>query len=167
MAEKNITGMTALLGKFQVTLWHEYAARKQRPAEKPVSPHVESPEPDGRQREQIIKKDTNKPSISDAFAREEGRDAPIFDEWCDEIYNNASPSPNQHGTASLNAHDTGVIQCALLRFLGKRQVVGPGSAVSEQLLRDFPRSHGNFRKLWMRLGGCTILPATAYLSPRL
>lgn len=63
---------------------------------------------------------SSKRAISDAFAQEEGSAVPILDDWCEEIYSLATSSPQETNIADLNAHDAGVIKCALLRFLGKR-----------------------------------------------
>ena len=124
MAEKNVTGLTSMLGRFQVLLWDEYAAKKQRSKTTPVLYHLQS-SVDSAAPPQLARNGFLRPSISDAFAHEEGTTDPLYADWCEELYSQASNSLDEPGAANLAAQDAGTIQCALLRFLGKRQQVCP------------------------------------------
>ena len=133
MAEKNVTGLTSMLGRFQVILWDEYAAEKQRSRVARVVPHFQSSvgsvAPPQRRTNAFYR-----PSISDAFAREEGTIDPLFADWCEELYSRASSSNvDEPGLARLAAQDAGIIQCSLLRFLGKRQKVRLPRTTAQQL----------------------------------
>ncbi|CDI87506.1 hypothetical protein, conserved [Eimeria praecox] len=134
MAEKNATGLTSMLGRFQVLLWDEYAAKKQ-PRKTASTPYhsqtsVESAEPI-----QPARKGSHTPSISDAFAHEEGTSDPLFADWCEELYSRAVNSLDEPGSAKLDALDAGIIQCSLLRFLGKRQKGEPAAKEKDATFR--------------------------------
>lgn len=116
------SGMTSTLGKFQELLWEEYASKKQCKAERSISPHVFDPIISGLP-EQVVHKGRDSASISNAFTLEEGPSSSVIEDWCREIYQNASNSPAESAAADLTAEDSGVIQCSLLRFLAKRQLV--------------------------------------------
>lgn len=120
LAEKNVTGLTSMLSKFQLILWDEYASRKQATTERPVSSHLET---SGYSNTSGQPAGSDKTSISQAFSREEGTKGAYFEDLCEELHMRASTSPDEKGLAKLTAHDAGVIQCSLLRFLGKRHMV--------------------------------------------
>ncbi|CDJ46997.1 hypothetical protein, conserved [Eimeria brunetti] len=105
---------------FQVMLWDEYATRRERSKVASVSCHIQS-SADSAAPPQPARKNFQRPSISDAFSHEEGTGDPLFAEWCEELYSRASNRPDERGSARLGAQDAGIIQCSLLRFLGKRQ----------------------------------------------
>ncbi|KAL8432451.1 hypothetical protein ACSSS7_004632 [Eimeria intestinalis] len=137
LAERSMTGMARLLKTFQERLWDEFAARKQCSPEKKVSPHYL--DRDGAEPQQgKLSQEATRVSISSAFAREEGHSELLFDDWCEEIYKAATNHPSEPGSANLNADDSSVIQCALLRFLGRRQELAALEAFSDPSL--FPES---------------------------
>ncbi|KAL8443082.1 hypothetical protein Emag_006109 [Eimeria magna] len=126
LAERSVTGTTQLLKTFQERLWNEFFARKQCSPEKKISPHSldrkEADREEAERQQRKLPQGASKVSISAAFALEEGDSELLFDDWCEEIYKVASNHPSEPGSANLDADDSGVIQCALLRFLGRRQV---------------------------------------------
>ncbi|KAL8452854.1 hypothetical protein Emed_001152 [Eimeria media] len=134
LAERSVTGMTQLFKTFQERLWDEFVARKQCSPEKKITPHfLETGERESEQRK--LPQGASRVSISAAFAREEGHSELLFDDWCEDIYKGASNYPNEPGSANLNADDSGVIQCALLRFLGRRHVKKPPAKIKEAVFK--------------------------------
>ncbi|XP_026194080.1 uncharacterized protein LOC34622805 [Cyclospora cayetanensis] len=136
VVERNTSGFTSLFGKFQSILWDEYAERKQRTGERPVFHH----QPKERfatasQPLEPIHQDSRKSAFSRALHVEEGTSEPLIESWCEELHNSAVTSPDEPHSAKLDAHDAGVIQCALLRFLGKRQTGVPDQKEKEAVFK--------------------------------
>ncbi|KAL8269892.1 hypothetical protein Esti_006177 [Eimeria stiedai] len=134
LAEKRITGMTRMLKTFQERLWDEFVARKQYSPERKILPHLLDRD-ENEPQQQKLSQGARRVSISAAFAREEGHSELLFDDWCEEIYKAATNLPSEPGSANLNADDSGVIQCALLRFLGRRHVKKPPAKTKKAVFK--------------------------------
>lgn len=140
--ERNVTGRTRLLERFQNILWDEYERQKGRSSrEKSIHRHVavvEKPAIDSGSRT-LNSQPTTGASLghaaSDAFLlREDG--SSVVEDWCEELYKDQNPVSPAAELANISAFEAAVVRCSLLRFLSKNTRVSFRGGETVHLLNN-------------------------------